>query len=254
MAEVELNVVCKHCGAEVSPYITECPFCGNRIRKRAPKLESRGEELAPKERRKWFRRRRKQPSAAGERRPLEWMSDARPYASIALVLAAAVVYLADRLGSLGYFDLGSVVGPLDGDWWRLIAAQFNYVNVGYLFAVAVTVAIFGASLERRYGAVAVLAIALASGAAGMYLATVIDDFPVALGGNGMALGLLFAWLIRDVRDRRAGYDTESDLLGVAAIAVVLALMPLLEDTANWWAGLGGAAFGSLAGLALPARR
>ena len=42
MAEVELNVVCKHCGAEVSPYITECPYCGNRLRKRAPKLETRG--------------------------------------------------------------------------------------------------------------------------------------------------------------------------------------------------------------------
>ena len=35
----DLFVVCKQCGSEVSPYITECPYCGSRLRKRAPKLE-----------------------------------------------------------------------------------------------------------------------------------------------------------------------------------------------------------------------
>src|SRR5690242_1400324 len=35
----DLFVVCRSCGREVSPYITECPYCGNRLRKRAPKLE-----------------------------------------------------------------------------------------------------------------------------------------------------------------------------------------------------------------------
>ncbi len=34
----DLFVVCKQCGSEVSPYITECPYCGNRLRRRAPKL------------------------------------------------------------------------------------------------------------------------------------------------------------------------------------------------------------------------
>ena len=83
----------------------------------------------------------------------------------------------------------------------------------------------------------------------MYLATVVEDFPLAIGGNGAALGLLCAWLVRDLRDRRAGYDTESDLLGVAAIAAVLVAMPLLETTADAWVGLGGAATGALIGLA-----
>src|SRR5919206_266047 len=27
----ELSLVCKSCGAEVSPYITECPYCGARV-------------------------------------------------------------------------------------------------------------------------------------------------------------------------------------------------------------------------------
>jgi len=38
MAQPDLFVVCKKCGSEVSPYITECPYCGNRLRKRAPKI------------------------------------------------------------------------------------------------------------------------------------------------------------------------------------------------------------------------
>ena len=38
----DLFVVCKSCGSEVSPYITECPYCGTRLRKRAPKLERGG--------------------------------------------------------------------------------------------------------------------------------------------------------------------------------------------------------------------
>ena len=44
----DLFVVCKSCGAEVSPYITECPYCGTRLRKRAPKLERGGVPKPPK--------------------------------------------------------------------------------------------------------------------------------------------------------------------------------------------------------------
>lgn len=253
MAEVELNVVCKHCGAEVSPYITECPYCGNRLRKRAPKLETRGAELAPKERRGLFGRRKRKPRAQRERSSPQWLASDRPYATAALVLAGAAVYLVDRTGSLGYYDLGAIVGPLDGEWWRLVTAQFSYTNVGYLFGVGLATAIFGTSLERRYGPALVIALFVACGAAGMYLATAIESFPVALGASGSALGLAFAWLGLDLRERRSGNDTESDLLGFAAIVAVLALMPLLDDSANWWAGLGGAAAGALAGLLLPRR-
>ena len=54
-----------------------------------------------------------------------------------------------------------------------------------------------------------LLIFLGAGAAGMYLASETADFPVAMGGNASALGLLCAWAIRDLRDRQSGEDTES---------------------------------------------
>jgi membrane associated rhomboid family serine protease len=256
VAEVDLNVVCKNCGSEVSPYITECPYCGQRLRKRAPKLSRLDEhgtvELAPAPRRKRFRRSR--PRTEETERPLAWLAAQRPYVTIALVLASAIVYLVDRAGTLGVYDLGGIVGPLQRDWWRLVAAQFNYENVGYLFAVGVAVAIFGSSIERRYSGLATAAIFLGCGAFGMYLATVIESFPIAIGGNGAALGLMAAWFMRDLRDRREGVDTESDLLGVAAIAAVLVAMPLLERSADGWVALGGGALGCLIGLVLPSRR
>jgi membrane associated rhomboid family serine protease len=254
VAEVDLNVVCKNCGSEVSPYITECPYCGQRLRKRAPKLRQEGEgvELAPEpQRRRRLRRTRK--AQESERRPLAWLSAERPYVTIGLVLAGAVLLLAERASDLGLYDLGAVIGPLDGDWWRLVAAQFVYENVGYLFVVGVATAIFGTSLERRYGPLVVLAVFLGAGAAGMYLASEVVDFPLAVGGNASALGLLCAWTVLDLRDRRAGNDPETDLFGVVAIAAVLAAMPLLEVTADAWAGLAGAAVGAIAGLLLPKR-
>jgi membrane associated rhomboid family serine protease len=254
VAEVDLNVVCKNCGSEVSPYITECPYCGQRLRKRAPKLRQEGEgvELAPApERRRRLRLSRKRRST--DRRALAWLSAERPYATIALVLAGTALLLVERASNVGLYDLGAVIGPLDGDWWRLVVAPFVYENVGYLFVVGVAVAIFGTSIERRWGTLTMLAIFLGSGAAGMYLASEIEAFPLAMGGNGAALGLLCAWLIRDFRDRRAGDDPETDLFGVIAIAGVLIAMPVLETTADAWAGLGGAAVGGIAGLLLPQR-
>jgi membrane associated rhomboid family serine protease len=254
VAEVDLNVVCKNCGSEVSPYITECPYCGQRLRKRAPKLRQEGEgvELAPTpQRRRRLRGRRRTERSGG--RALAWLSADKPYATITVVLASAALLLAERASDLGLYDLGAIIGPLDGDWWRLGAAQFVYENVGYLFVVGVAAAIFGTSLERRYGAPVMLAVFLGSGAAGMYLASETADFPLAMGGNASALGLLCAWLVRDLRSRRGGEDTETDLFGVAAIAALLVVMPALELTADPWAGLAGAAVGGLAGLLLPQR-
>ena len=58
MAGPELSVVCRNCGSEVSPYVTECPYCGTRIRKRAPRLEREGDEIRIREGRREKTRRR----------------------------------------------------------------------------------------------------------------------------------------------------------------------------------------------------
>src|SRR4051794_24051070 len=102
---VDLNVVCKNCGSEVSPYIPVCPYCGQRLRKRAPKLSRHDEggavEFARVIKKKRFRRRRSRPETT--ERPLSWLSAQRPYATIGLVLTGAILYHVNQAGALGYY-------------------------------------------------------------------------------------------------------------------------------------------------------
>ncbi|MGE4426748.1 MAG: rhomboid family intramembrane serine protease [Solirubrobacteraceae bacterium] len=41
----ELFTVCRSCGQQVSSYVTECPYCGTRLRRRSPTLARRGGDL-----------------------------------------------------------------------------------------------------------------------------------------------------------------------------------------------------------------
>jgi len=71
---------------------------------------------------------------------------------------------------------------------------------------------------------------------------------LTLGANGAALGLLAAWSMRDILGRRKGYDDDSDLLGVLAIAAVMVLMPLATMDASGVAGVVGGVIGIVFGL------
>jgi len=237
----DLFVVCKSCGSEVSPYITECPYCGTRLRKRAPKLDRGG---APKARRSRPRLAPLRPGEIPGIRP-----DRRPYATIALIVASVVVTLLGRAGWDRVLDL-VVAGPLDGDWWRPVTTQFVYDSTGYEIAVLAAVAIFGTLLERRHGWWAPLAVFLIGGTLGMLLVLGVDELSVAVGGNGAALALVAAWAMRDVLGRRREREDDSDMLGVLAVAALLLLLPVATQDADPLAGLGGGVAGIVMGLGL----
>jgi len=241
----DLFVICKSCGSEVSPYITECPYCGSRLRKRAPKLDRDGR---PAEGERRGRRVRRPAPSLGPLRPGEIPGirvDGRPYATIALVLASLVLLVLTQANVVALDDV-AVVGTLAGDWWRVLTAPFAYDNSGYAFVALFAVAIFGWLLERRHGPLAVALLFLAGGAGGLAVASALEDVTRALGANGAALALLVAWAIPDLRDARRGREVDGDLLGVAVIALVLLLLPLAVETADALAG----ATGILAGAAL----
>lgn len=240
----DLFVVCKSCGSEVSPYITECPYCGTRLRKRAPKLEKGGIPKPPKA------PRRAKPSL-GRLRPGEIpgiRADHRAWGTIVLVAAAVVATLAWRAGAFGLGEVALAGQPLDGDYWLLVTTLFFYTATGYEIVALISVALFGFLLERRHALWAPLLVFLAGGAAGSGLAFAIDSAPLALGANGAALALLCAWVVPELRARRRGEETDADLLGVLAFAAVLALLPIATVEANAAAGLGGALVGGLFGL------
>jgi membrane associated rhomboid family serine protease len=254
VTQPDLFVVCKNCGAEVSPYVTECPYCGQRVRKRAPKLD-RGAETqeAPKRRRRTPQLPRLRPDEIEGIAP-----DTRPVATIALILVSLVTTLVAV--SDGTLDLGRIVVPDADDVWRWFAAPFVHGDaIGYQFVTLVAVGIFGSMLERRFGAVPVVLTFVLCGAAGSALAVNLDvppllsDFPVTpvQGANGAALGLLCAWLVDDRRAARRGQSRENDLLGAAVIAVMLVLLSVAVEEANIAAAAGGAVAGAVLGLLLP---
>jgi membrane associated rhomboid family serine protease len=250
-----LFVVCKNCGSEVSPYVTECPYCGQRVRKRAPKIErSTGE---PTQRRR--RRARKLPRLRADE-IAGIAPDTRPYATLAILLvcvAALLVNAADPLRDIGYLWVKT---PVMTDAWRWFVAPFLHGDeLGYAFVALVPVGIFGTLLERRFGPVAVVLTFVLAGGAGAALAAgletppLLSDVPIwpVFGANGAALGLLCAWLVDDRLAARRGEDRENDLLGVYVIAAVLVLLSLTTEEANIAAAVGGALAGSLIGLVLP---
>jgi membrane associated rhomboid family serine protease len=245
VSEPDLFVVCKNCSSEVSPYVTECPYCGQRVRKRAPKIDRRGREEDPR------RSRRMRPPRLSPFRPGEIpgiAAESKPYATGALILIALAVILVVATGRVSEYDAGGVILPLDGDYWRLITGPFVYDTSGpfYAFVCLVGIGVFGTLVERRFGSVVTALLFLAAGAGGAYLADVLKDLP-ALGGNAAALGLLAAWTVDDRLAARRGTDRGNDLIGVGVFAAVLLLLPIADEQGSFFAGLGGAAIGTVAG-------
>jgi membrane associated rhomboid family serine protease len=250
----DLFVVCKQCGSEVSPYITECPYCGSRLRRRAPKLP---------------RERESRESARGSRIPMPPLgrlrrgeiagvrAEAPPYATIALVAASCVAWVLTNGDYVGLFKL-LVIGPLRGDWWKLVSTQFAYLGGFYsglyAFASLVTVAIFGWLLERRHGPLAVLVVFFGAGATGALVALAVYPLPVISGANAGALALLAAWAVPDLEALRANRYYDGDLLGVAVFAAVLLVMPFARPEVNWLAGASGGLVGLILGLGLSRMR
>lgn len=250
MSETELSVICKNCGSEVSPYVTECPYCGTRLRKRAPKLERRDGALeAQRPRRRGWPRLRRRPASGAPRA-------FRPYATLAAILGSAALLLIQKASGDVLSTFGGVVTPFDDQWWRFFTAPFAYVNVGYLFVVALGLAIFATGVERRLGSLPTAVLLIASGAlgvlAGSAVANAQDSFSVIAGGNGMALGAVAAWFTIRRAEARGAIAEEYDTIGVAVAAAVLIALPLFVETADLVAGLAGGVIGALAGLVVAA--
>jgi membrane associated rhomboid family serine protease len=235
----DLFVVCKNCGSEVSPYITECPYCGTRLRKRAPKLDRNG-RITERVRRPMT------PSLSRLRRGEipGIRHEAHPYATGLLVLLGVVGTLLWRTTFFTQLDL-VVIGDPGKQWWRVFTAPFVYDNTGYAVLTLLVIALFGWLIERRHGPVIVIALVLLGGAGGLGLTAALTNGEY-MGGNGAALALLCAWVVPDLTLLLRRQDFDGDLLGVAVLAGVVALMPIAEPTASVLAD----AVGIVVGLSL----
>jgi Rhomboid family/zinc-ribbon domain len=266
----DLFVVCKQCGSEVSPYVTECPYCGNRLRRRAPKLPRVGGD--PGETKAKPRRRaglsglvgrdraaapRARPTASARRLSDRW-SSSRPYATIALVALGCGAWIAVHAEPELLLKM-IVLLPLHGEWWKIFTAQFGYAGGGgggvYAFVAILATGLFGWLLEQRHGPLLVLCVFFAAGVAAVLACDAIYALPFVAGANAGALALIACWAAPDLRALRTGQFYEGDLLGAGAFAALLLAVPFARPEASWLAGVIGAAIGLLVGfgLQLPAQ-
>ena len=255
----DLFVVCKNCQSEVSPYITECPYCGQRLRKRAPKIDREGRVREPMDlppapepeiaRPRKPARPRRAKASQPPRRESAARGPRRPVATILLVAVALLTTLAAP-ATLLPIDSMILAGEVEGEWWRVITTSFIYVGVGYQVVALASVAVFGWLLERRHGAWATLTVYFLATLVGSALVVLLDPAAVSIGANAGALALLCAWAVRDALGRRRGAEDDSDMLGVVVWLAVLLLLPLATVEAHLLAGLGGAVVGALLGLPL----
>ncbi len=237
-------MICKSCGSEVSPYITECPYCGNRLRKRAPKLDRNGRVAERLSRR---------PSAPALPRLRRGeipgiRADNRPLAALLLVALGIAGCLVWRTDAVSLPQLAAYA-PVRVHWWRMLTAPFIYDNTGYAIVALFVVALYGTLLERRHGPLAVLVLFLVGGAGGAALSSQLTN-QLVVGGNGAALALLVAWAIPDLLALRARREIDGDLLGTAVLGGVVALMPFVVTDASWISDGVGVAAGLLVGLPL----
>lgn len=254
MAERELFVICPNCGSEASPYVTECPYCGHRLRKRAPDLRKELKASAKAERRaKRDQERRKHharrllSARGGESEVPAYLRTSRPPLAVTTLISLAIV--ASLAARVDGFPLDEMIyaADLQDRWWQLFTAPFFHLSFGYAFVCLLGVAMFGSGLERRFGALSVVSVWLLCGAAGVALEHAVAPLPLTNGAIGVAAGMMAAWLAfvlmrEDLRD----YDSYA----LAATSAVLLAMPLATDEASVWTLAGGLATGALSGFVL----
>lgn len=242
MAEdADLFVVCRSCGAEVSRYVTECPYCGSRMQKRAPRIPAGG--AAPGASARHRRRPLRLPGLEGSLRPVV-------SAVLAGLCAVGTVILVP--GALSPGDAG-VVGPVDGQWWRVAVAPFLAPNVWYGALGVLGVACFGGLIERRDGPLAVAVLFVACGMGGIAAAAALETVPLALGANAAVLGLIGAWAVPEARAVGSGAREWPELVPAGICAAVMLLVPLAAPEASPTAGLVGLAAGLAIGALLGRR-
>lgn len=256
MAEREFSVICSKCGSEVSPYVTECPYCGNRVRKRAPdlkkqrQLEEREERRAAKQREKLRAQYEGGGSGAGAPSPL-FAENSRPVATAVLVGIAIVasVIAASGINRVSGWMLENLAlhGEITDQPLALLTAPFLQYSFGYGFVSLGVFALFASGLERRFGALAPVAVWVLCGALGVLAEGLIATSPFSYGAYACAAGAFVAWTIvvsrtEDLRDH--------DTIGIAAIAFLLCALPIATAAASVWSLIGGIVGGAICGAVL----
>ncbi|WP_022929554.1 rhomboid family intramembrane serine protease [Patulibacter americanus] len=286
----ELFTVCRSCGQQVSSFVTECPYCGTRLRQRAPRLDRKDGDLEALLRAPAAEpdrtlqpvdgeddnvvplktRRRRPLSSRGTKRTTPRKpttartpkrgrlaglgSDGRPWVTIAIVVLSMVS-----------LPLQGFVSPLDlvlrdgVPAWHALTGALTYVTgtTWHALAVLTTFGVFGWLWERRAGALGALVVLVAflvAGVGGVLADQALDANPASAGAAGAAVALATAWIVTEIRARARKESIDGDLAGAAVLLLVPVATTIITPTGAPVGLAIGVLLGGLMGLALDAAR
>lgn len=154
-----------------------------------------------------------------------------------------------------WYELGVMVPSLvrNGEWWRLITAATLHADANHVLHNAAFLVLLGWAAAERVGVGAALAAWLSTAIAGFLVSIMYDPNAMSVGASGGLFGLLGTAAGHALRTG-AGRDLwlRHRMRVVGALASVLAITAFGEHS-NIAAHLGGAGWGVVVGLILPAR-
>lgn len=192
--------------------------------------------------------------------PTPKFSKSGTYLLIALNLAAFVVQYVNsatsRLDRL--VDLGALYAPLleQGEWWRLLAAQFLHFGFLHVACNMLGLSFLGPVVERAIGPIKMIFVYLICGAIGMLITVTLyswagGDHPVVLlGASASVLGLVGFSAAQALMKYRVSRNAV-DKMQLGAMGQIIAMqfvfdlfVPEVSSTAH----LAGAGVGFVIGL------
>lgn len=187
-----------------------------------------------------------------------------PVVTYALIAANIVVFFVEVLlgGSTDartLWRMGALMPSLvrQGEWWRMIAAQFLHYGWVHLAMNMLALYVLGPFVEREFKRIRYFLLYLLSGAGSMltimmltYAGRLNNDFTVGASGSifgligASAAILLYGWIREGaaVARRRLGY--------ILLIIVLQAVFDLMTPQVSFTAHIGGAIFGFVIGVAM----
>ncbi len=163
----------------------------------------------------------------------------------------------------GFVALGALYSPLleQGEWWRLLTAQFLHWGVMHLFFNMMGLWFLGPLVENLIGSMRYVVAYIASGMGGMAISLGLahvfypDDPILMLGASASVLGMVGvqgAFALKALR-RSGSLVAKAQLAAMTQIVVLQATFDFLVPEVSSTAHLGGAAVGFLLGMVMKLR-
>ncbi len=186
------------------------------------------------------------------------VADAKPVITVALVVVLVAVYAALRLG--GAFDriyaivgYGAGIEPLvgAGQFFRVATASWIHGNALHLAAVVFVIFQFGSRVERLFGPVNTLLVAVLAALAGGAASALSATTPVFFGAQTIAFGLFGAYAFVATRYKaNLPLGMRRRLVWWIFVSLMLAAVPMLSGAVDLPGELGGLLVGVVASALL----